>query len=119
MKNADLAKETIRIGTLAPADKGAAYLKQILPHGFESFRSDVLAEARQRGRLPRLAREVRELLDGTGVVISSLGIYGNPLERTEAGSPDPEGVGSPDRQRRPLRRRPRLRLLRPPARPAD
>ena len=27
----------IRIGTLAPMDKGAACLKQILPHGFESF----------------------------------------------------------------------------------
>lgn len=27
----------IRIGTLAGMNLGAAYLKQILPHGFESF----------------------------------------------------------------------------------
>ena len=29
--------QDIRIGTLAPMDKGADYLRQVVPHGFESF----------------------------------------------------------------------------------
>src|ERR1035437_229022 len=79
MKKPDLTKETIRIGTLANASGGVNYLKQILPHGFECFQ---LTFWQKLGGVdvPRLAGEVRELLAGTGVVISSLGIYGNPLE---------------------------------------
>ena len=31
------AQTDIRIGTLANASSGAGYLRQIIPHGFESF----------------------------------------------------------------------------------
>lgn len=78
MQQPDLSKENIRIGTLANASGGVKYLRQILPHGFESFQ---LTFWQKLGGVdvPRLAGEVRELLAGTGVTISSLGIYGNPL----------------------------------------
>ena len=79
MKKPDLTKETIRIGTLANASGGVNYLRQILPHGFESFQLTFWQKL-DGVDVPRLAGEVRELLAGTGVVISSLGIFGNPLE---------------------------------------
>ncbi|MCZ7647938.1 MAG: sugar phosphate isomerase/epimerase [Planctomycetota bacterium] len=73
--------QDIRIGTLAPAAKGAAYLRQILPHGFESFE---LTFWKHIGDVDvkKIAREVTGFLkeSGTGAVISSIGIYGNPLE---------------------------------------
>ncbi|WP_428940562.1 sugar phosphate isomerase/epimerase family protein [Fontivita pretiosa] len=67
----------IRIGTLAPMDKGAGYLKQILPHGFESFS---LTCWQQIGAvdLKRTAAEVLETI-GDRAVISSIGLFGNPL----------------------------------------
>ena len=77
MKSA-LAQETIRVGTLVKADAGASYISQILQHGFESF---ALTFKSSLGGLDvgRLATEVRQALGDSGVVISSLGIYGNPL----------------------------------------
>ena len=80
----DLTKETIRIGTLAgKGAQTAAYLREILPHGFESF---ALNFWRTLGSvdLPQLAREVGEVLAGSGVTISALGVYGNPLESSPA-----------------------------------
>jgi predicted adenine nucleotide alpha hydrolase (AANH) superfamily ATPase len=47
----------IRIGTLAGMDKGAAYLKQILPHGFESFSTTLLISPYQNHDLLRKAGE--------------------------------------------------------------
>ena len=69
----------IRIGTLVPGDKAAAYIRQILPHGFESF---ALTFWQRLGDadLPRIAREVEEVLQGTHAVISSISVFGNPLE---------------------------------------
>jgi len=76
----DLTKESIRIGTLAPVNaRTPEYLRQILPHGFESF-SLTFWKTAEGVDLKVLAREVKAVLAGTGVVISSLGIYGNPLE---------------------------------------
>lgn len=75
--------QDIRIGTLAPMDRGAHYLRQILPHGFESFE---LTLWRYVGsvNLDDLAREALDVC-GDQAVISSVGIYGNPLtdEQTE------------------------------------
>lgn len=73
--------EDIRIGTLIKAEQAPVeYLRQILPHGFESFE---LVFKRHLGEvdLPRLAQEVRRVLDaaGGGAIISALGLYGNPL----------------------------------------
>jgi sugar phosphate isomerase/epimerase len=69
--------QDIRIGTLAPMDRGANYLRQILPHGFESFE---LTLWRFIGsvNLDELARECRDAV-GDQAIISSVGIYGNPL----------------------------------------
>jgi sugar phosphate isomerase/epimerase len=77
--------EDIRIGTLVKAERNAAsYIRQILPHGFESFQ---LTFWRRLGEvnLKQLAVEVRQALEEAGgsAVISALGIYGNPLEDEE------------------------------------
>ena len=71
----------IRIGTLA--GKGAqtpAYIRQLLPHGFESFQINfwqTLGDV----NLKKLAEETKVVLNEAGgtAVISSLGMFGNPL----------------------------------------
>ena len=72
----------IRIGTLANMSDGAGYLKQILPHGFESFS---LTFWRHIGDvdIKRTAKEVREVI-GDKAVISSIGLFGNPLQDEES-----------------------------------
>lgn len=76
-----MPNDDIRIGTLVKADQNpASYIRQILPYGFESFQltfPSVLAGI----DLKRIAADVRHALDeqGKGAVISSVGIYGNPL----------------------------------------
>jgi len=68
----------IRIGTLASLDKGAAYLQQILPHGFESFS---LTGWQHLGKvdLKETAKAVLATI-GDKAIISSVGIFGNPLQ---------------------------------------
>ncbi len=76
-------KYDIRIGTLAgKGEKTADYIKQILPHGFESFQINFW-ERLGSVDLPRLADAVGEALDGSGAIVSSLAIFGNPLESGE------------------------------------
>jgi sugar phosphate isomerase/epimerase len=73
--------DDIRIGTLVKADRNpVSYIRQILPYGFESFQL-TFPSVLEGLDLKRLAGEVRGLLDeqGGGAVISSVGIYGNPL----------------------------------------
>lgn len=70
----------IRIGTLVPGNAHAAhYIRQILPHGFESV-GITFWKTLGDVDLDRLANEVEEVLGGTDVVFSHLGIFGNPLE---------------------------------------
>lgn len=58
--------------------EGAGYLKQILPHGFESFQLTI--GPRLEGfDLCGLADQVREVVAGKAI-ISSIGLYGNPLQ---------------------------------------
>lgn len=75
--------EKIRIGTLVNGGPNtASYIRQILPHGFESFQIffwQTLGET----NLKKLAREVNEVLDGSGAVVSSLGVFGNVLGEKE------------------------------------
>lgn len=78
MKSGALKQEQIRIGTLVKAESGASYIRQILPHGFESF-SLTFKSTLGDVDIGRLAAEVRHALGDSGVTISSLGIYGNPL----------------------------------------
>jgi sugar phosphate isomerase/epimerase len=70
--------QDIRIGTLAGLDKGAAYLRQILPHGFESFELTAWAELPERP-LEEIAEECLEAC-GDRAVINAVGLYGNPLQ---------------------------------------
>jgi len=75
--------QDIRIGTLVSAGQDSPnYIKQILPHGFESF-SLTFWQTTEGVDWQRLADEVAQVLDGTGAVISSLGVFGNPLENEE------------------------------------
>jgi sugar phosphate isomerase/epimerase len=70
----------IRIGTLVSAGmKSPHYIRQILPHGFESF-SLTFWQTCEGIDFKKLAREVNAALEGSDAVISSLGIFGNPLE---------------------------------------
>lgn len=77
----DLSKETIRIGTLVNAANAPSTIRQILPHGFESF-SLTFWQRIGDVDLKRLASEVQEALGDSGAVISTVSIYGNPIEGT-------------------------------------
>ena len=71
----------IRIGTLA--GKGAqtpSYIRQILPHGFESFQINFW-KTLGGVDLKKLAGETKTVFSeaGSDAVVSTLGIYGNPL----------------------------------------
>ena len=70
----------IRIGTLVNGGPNTAdYIRQILPHGFESF-TITFWQTLGGTDLKKLAAEVREALAGSGAVISAVEIFGNPLE---------------------------------------
>ena len=72
-------KDTIRIGTLVNGGPGTVeYIRQILPHGFESF-SITFWKTCLGTDLKKLAEGVKRVLDGTGVIISSVSVFGNPL----------------------------------------
>lgn len=71
--------ENIKIGTLVNGgEKAASYISQILPYGFETF-SLTFWETIGDTNLSEMAKKVNDVLAGTGVTISSLGVYGNPL----------------------------------------
>jgi sugar phosphate isomerase/epimerase len=74
---------SIRIGTMvkANAHDPAAYVRQILPHGFESIEPYFWQVINKD--LPRLAGELREAIGDRDVVIDTLGMFGNPLENEE------------------------------------
>ena len=76
-----LSKENIRIGTLVKGQTGVEeYIRQILPHGFESF-SIMFWQTLGGADLEDMAKGVKEVLADTGVIISSVSIFGNPLEK--------------------------------------
>jgi sugar phosphate isomerase/epimerase len=73
----------IRIGTLVSAGKDTKkYIQQIIQHGFESF-SLTFWQTLGDTDLKTLAAEVKEAIGSKDVVISSLGMFGNPLEKEE------------------------------------
>ena len=85
------AQEKIRVGTLVGAGANSPdYIRQIARHGFESYQ---LTFWRTLGDtdLDKLAEELRPLLEESGSIISSLGIFGNPLEQGEADLKTVEG----------------------------
>src|ERR1700722_16375187 len=84
MKSKIADTQKIRIGTLVKARPDgnltpAQYIAQILPHGFESF-SLMFWQTIGGADLKLLAREGKEALGDSGATISSLGMFGNPLE---------------------------------------
>lgn len=70
--------ETLRIGTLVGGQDAVRVIPQIAPHGFESF-SLTFWQTTGELDLKETAKRVRELSEQHGFVISSLGIFGNPL----------------------------------------
>ena len=73
-------KPDIRIGTLVSAGmKAPEYIRQIRPYGFESF-SLTFWQTTKDVNWKKLAAELKEVLADSHAVISSLGVYGNPLE---------------------------------------
>ena len=75
----DMSKEAIRIGTLVSGNGAPGYIRQVIPHGFESF-SLTFWQTTGGIDLKKLAADVKAALGDSGCVISSLCIYGNPLE---------------------------------------
>ncbi len=74
----------IRIGTLVGNQPNiGSYIRQILPHGFESISVTFWQRAGSDDDLARTADAVAEALEGSDCVVSSVGIYGNPLETDE------------------------------------
>jgi sugar phosphate isomerase/epimerase len=71
----------IRIGTMVRAnlDDPAGYVRQILPLGFESIQPFFWQSLGGKD-IPRLAGELREAIGNADVTISSVGVFGNPLE---------------------------------------
>ncbi|HEX4124418.1 MAG TPA: sugar phosphate isomerase/epimerase [Tepidisphaeraceae bacterium] len=67
----------IRIGTCVPFPNAANYIKQILPHGFESFALNFW-EKIGGVNLEQTAKAVLDVV-GDRAVISCLGMFGNPL----------------------------------------
>jgi sugar phosphate isomerase/epimerase len=72
--------QDIRIGTLAPFSNGVAYLRKILPHGFESF--ELTTHSAEGIDFAGFAAEAKDAL-GDQAIISSIGIYGNPLQNEQ------------------------------------
>jgi sugar phosphate isomerase/epimerase len=74
-------QDDILIGTLVQGNQPdpAGYIRQILPHGFESFQL-MFWETLGGHDLPELAEQIKEALGDSDAVISSLGVFGNPLE---------------------------------------
>ncbi len=73
----------IRIGTMADGKQAdpAGYIRQILPHGFESIQISFW-QTLGGANLKELAPRVKDVL-GDRAVVSSLAVFGNPLEGEE------------------------------------
>jgi sugar phosphate isomerase/epimerase len=69
----------IRIGTMAGKGRRTAeYIRQLVPLGFESFQINFWQHF-DGLKLSQLNEDCKTILEGTGITISTLGIYGNPL----------------------------------------
>jgi sugar phosphate isomerase/epimerase len=74
----------LRIGTMVKCNSGdpASYVRQITPYGFESI-EPFFWQTLGGADIPRLAGELREAIGDADVTISTLGMFGNPLEDRE------------------------------------
>lgn len=69
---------SLRIGTLVGGGDAVRVIPQIAPHGFESF-SLTFWQTTGETDLAETAKRVRELQAEHGFIVSTLGIFGNPL----------------------------------------
>ncbi|HXH62402.1 MAG TPA: sugar phosphate isomerase/epimerase [Fimbriimonadaceae bacterium] len=74
----------ITIGTLVSMKGSPDYLRQIKGYGFESYQLNMWAHIDDND-LPKIAKEVEQEIAGTAVV-SSVGLYGNPLQDEKTAS---------------------------------
>ena len=74
-------KDSLRIGTLVGGDSAVKVIPQIVSHGFESF-SLTFWQTTGETDLVETAKRVRELGEKHNFVISTVGIFGNPLTGT-------------------------------------
>jgi sugar phosphate isomerase/epimerase len=88
MQAFDFSSEAIRIGTLVKGSPSttevADYVRKIVPYGFESVQV-VFSRSLFDCDLERLAGDVRDVLGGSGAIVSAVGIYGNTLENDDEG----------------------------------
>lgn len=70
--------QDIRIGTIVNVPAGPDYVRQILPHGFESFQAMIWQHI-GNANLPEYAKAVLDII-GDKAIISSIGMFGNPLQ---------------------------------------
>jgi sugar phosphate isomerase/epimerase len=77
-------QKSLRIGTMVKCNSPnpAAYVRQIIPHGFESI-EPFFWQTLGGADIPRLAGSLREAIADADVTISTLGMFGNPLEDRE------------------------------------
>lgn len=71
----------IRIGTILLANQALDMIPKLAPHGFESYEI-TFGESTRGFDLPEMGKRVLEALGDSGVTISTLGVYGNPLTHT-------------------------------------
>lgn len=75
--------KAIRIGTMIRGHEPdpVTYLEKILPHGFESIEPYFWQTVNKD--LPELAKRFKDVIGDRDVTISTLGMFGNPLEDRE------------------------------------
>jgi len=79
-----IAPHQIPIGTMAgKGPRTAEYIAAILPHGFECFQINFW-KTLDGVKLPKLADDIGRVLAGSEAMVSTLGVYGNPLGETAA-----------------------------------
>ncbi len=76
--------KALRIGTMVRAHEAdpAAYVRAILPHGFESI-EPFFWQTLGGHDLPTLARQMKDAIGDRDVTMTTLGVFGNPLEGGE------------------------------------
>jgi sugar phosphate isomerase/epimerase len=73
--------KSMRIGTLVGASDAVRVIPQILPNGFESF-SLTFWQTTGSTDLAETAKRVKDILAEQDVIISTIGVFGNPLMGT-------------------------------------
>lgn len=76
--------QQIKIGTIIDGRDACRSIRRLKDYGFESFSLHMGSSVLDLD-LPKIAGEVRRELEGTGITVSSIGVYGNPLMDTPDG----------------------------------